>query len=331
MPLSRRPKIDKLVRKQDSRRLVAALGYHDHVMDREGRLYDLGTNVRRDAALALATAPDDEGVDVGAALVGALDDASGTVRAAVAASVAARGERRALPSLAEASLTWRAPRDEAARSAAIEALVVLGGPEAVEVLVETALRLETDVAPGDVADMLAAIVARGGEETSHRAREAALAALMGQNGTVSRRAAQILVWLGSGSVDALHSALSVKHARLPVIAALGRLRDIRSSEALVGYLMDEDPRVRQAAASALGEIADPRVVSSLAAATSDGDPDVRESALAALHKLAPPGAAAAPVSDEVTASTDARLTRASQHTGSSTAGHDVPWLRWAQS
>ena len=301
MPLSRRPKIDKLVRKRDSRRLVAALGYHDYVMDREDRVYDLGTNVRRDAALALATAPDDEGVDVGAALIGALDDASGTVRAAAAASVAARGEQRALPSLAEASLTWRAPRHKAARSAAIEALVVLGGPDAVEVLVETALRPDTDVAPGDVADTLVAIVDHGGEGTSHGAREAALAALIGQNGAVPERAAQILVWLGPGSVDALHSALSVEQARLPAIAALGRLRDIHSSEALVGYLMDEDPHVRQAAASALGEIADPRVASSLAAATSDGDPDVRESALAALRKLAPTGAAAAPVSDEITA------------------------------
>ena len=182
MLLSRRPKIDKFVRKRDSRRLVAALGYHDHVVDRQDRLYDLGTNVRRDAALALATAPDGEGVDVGAALIGALDDASGTVRAAAAASVAARGDRRALPSLAEASLTWRASRYTAARSAAIQALIVLGGPDAVEVLVETALRPEPDVAPGDVADTLTAIVDRGGEGSSHRAREAALAALVGQMG-----------------------------------------------------------------------------------------------------------------------------------------------------
>ncbi len=295
MLLSRRPKIDKFVRKRDSRRLVAALGYHDHVVDRQDRLYDLGTNVRRDAALALATAPDGEGVDVGAALIGALDDASGTVRAAAAASVAARGERRALPSLAEASLTWRAPRYTAARSAAIDALVVLGGPDAVEVLVETALGPEPDVATGDVADTLTAIVDRGGEGTSHRAREAALAALVGQNGTDPRRAAQILVLLGPDSVDGLQSALRVEHARLPAIAALGRLRDIHSSEALVGYLMDEDPHVRQAAASALGEIADPRVASSLAAATSDRDPEVRESALAALHKLAPTGAPTTPV------------------------------------
>ena len=297
MRLNRRPKIRKLARKEDSKRLVAALGYHDHVTDRFDRIYDLGTSIRRDAALALASTPGGDD-DVGAALIGALGDSSGVVRSAAATALAARRDKRALTALATAALTWREPRYEAARAAATEALLELNGPEAADAFVASVVRNEAD--PAEAAEILARMVELGGEETFRRASATAVEALSTADGAVPDRAADVLVWLGPGSVEALLSALTSEHTRLPAIVASGKLRDLRCSEALVGLLTDQDPQVRRAAATALGEIADPRVAPALFEATADTDPAVRESALAAVRKLGPASILQVSHSEEVT-------------------------------
>jgi len=285
MRLNRRPKIHKLARKQDLKRLVAALGYHDYVTDRFARIYDLGTSIRRDAALALASTHDGDDVDVGAALIGALGDSSGAVRSAAAAALAGRRDERAVCALATAALTWREPRYETARAAATEALLELSGPEAADAFVRSVVQQEAD--PAVAAEILARMVRLGGDETFRGASAAAVDALSTADGAVGDRAADVLVWLGPGSVEALLSALTSEHARLPAIVASGKLRDLRCSEALVGLLTDPDPRLRRAAATALGEIADPSVAPALFEATADTDPLVRESVLAAVRKLGP--------------------------------------------
>ena len=69
----RRPNVRKATRRGDAKRLVRALVYYDRLSDSQGRLYDLGAGVRRDAALALASVADTGEVDIGAALIGALE------------------------------------------------------------------------------------------------------------------------------------------------------------------------------------------------------------------------------------------------------------------
>jgi HEAT repeats len=98
----------------------------------------------------------------------------------------------------------------------------------------------------------------------------------------------------------------------------------------VGFLTDQDPHVRQAAAAALGEIADPRVASSIAAVTLDADPEVRESALAALHKLAPTGSVAPP-SDATTPSTTPEEARETGQHIVQRGSRPHSWRRWTQS
>src|SRR5947209_6020506 len=122
----RRPDIDKLVRKRDVKGLVSALRYHDTLIDNDGGLCDIGVPVRRDAALALASAPAVAGDDsIWAALVTGLGDRSVDVRRAAAIALGARSSAPALPALAQAALTWAEPHLEPARLAALDAVVKL--------------------------------------------------------------------------------------------------------------------------------------------------------------------------------------------------------------
>jgi len=305
---NRRPKVGKLARKSDCKRLVAALGYRDHVADSHDRVFDLGAGVRRDAALALAAMPQTDGVDIGAALIRSLSDSSCEVRRAVVSSLSARRERRALPALTEAALTWDQPRYGPARDAAVDALVELAEAQTAARLVVMAVN-DSEADLELLRDVLTQVVDAGADH-ARAASDAATLALDTGEGEVCRRAVEILVWLGSDSVETLLSASRQPgHARLPAIRALGELRDLRAAETLSRLLGDGDPDVRQAAALALGGIGDPRVTRPLVDATTDSEYRVREAALDAVHRLGPVAVAG-------------RRTPANNHPPSDNAAHE---------
>ncbi len=284
---NRRPRVRELARKCDSKRLVAALGYRDHVTDSLDRVYDLGAGVRRDAALALAAMPGTDDLDVGAALIRSLADSSGEVRRAAAHSLGARRERRAVPALARAALAWDEPRYGPARAAAEDALVELADDATAETLIVMAVHADV-LDAGRVREVLARLLAAGGQDRARSATDAALLALSTGEGAVCERAAEILVWLGSQSVEPLMNISGQPGvARLPAIRALGELRDLRAAESLSQLLRDSDPDVRHAAAEALAGISDPRVAKSLLDATTDSEFRVREAALEAVQRLGP--------------------------------------------
>jgi hypothetical protein len=283
VPWRRRPKIHKLARKGRTKRLVAALNYRDHLTDRLGRVYDLGASVRRDAALALATVPERDDVDVGAALIRSLHDPSAEVRRAAAEALGARQDHRAVPELAKAALTWNG-RYEPARAAALEALGALAGLDTARVVVRTLVERGGDMTRAT--DILDAAIVSTGEDTA-QAVTAAMLALSQRSGAAAERAGDILVWLGSESVEPLVGALEDGSRSLPMIRALGRLRDLRATDALARLLSEDDPAVRRAAAEALGAVSDLRARGPLLEASGDLDYRVREAALNALQKLSP--------------------------------------------
>lgn len=297
MSWRRRPNVHRLARKGRTKRLVAALSYRDHVTDRFGRLYDLGASVRRDAALALATAAERDELDVGAALMRSLSDPSVQVRRAAANALAARHDLRAVPALTEAALTWNGPRHESARAAALKALAALAGPDTARTVVTTLVERGDGVEPA--VDVLGVAVGNGGAESAHAA-DAAMLALSQGNAAAADRAAEILVWLGSESVDLLIDEIEGGSRSLPAITALGKLRDLRATDTLVPLLSEDEPEVRRVAAKALGEISDPRTRGPLSDASGDLDYRVREAALTALQKLGP-----LPLNSEVATGPDA--------------------------
>ena len=282
----RRPKIPKLARKNDVKRLIAALDYQDFIFDREGRMYDLGVRVRRDAALALMSVGDTDTRDVGSALIRSLGDSSGELRQAAAAALGARREVRAATALTEAAMSWDEPRYAAARAAAAKALLELGVPDAIGMVVNSMIEGPFDAERAE--PIIKGMAGRGGEETARRACAAATSALSRGLSEGSERASKLLVWLGSDSVEPLLKLLEEPgDARTEAIAALGEIGDLRASEPLTGLIIDGDSRVRRAAATALGQIADPTTVQSLLAATGDPDRMVRNAALDGLKRLGP--------------------------------------------
>jgi HEAT repeat protein len=282
----RRPKIRRLARKNDAKRLVRALDYHDQLSDNRGRVYDLGAGVRRDAATALTSVADTGDVDIGIALIRALGDTSGEVRRAAASALGARREGRAAAALAEAALTWPVPRYEAARLAAADALTDLSGPESAEQLVRVVIEQPADIALAR--ELVTRMLAKGGDETARSACATAVAALSTVDRAKAERAVEVVSWLGQIAVEPLLAALDgAQAARVPVIQALGRLGDLSASGGLVRQLSDVDADVRAAAAAALGQIADPSSAQALVAASSDPDQLVRAAALEAIHRLGP--------------------------------------------
>jgi HEAT repeat protein len=281
----RRPDIRRLARKHDARRLVRALGYHDYLTDRLGRVYDLGASVRRDAALALAQTADTDGIDVESALIDALQDQASEVRGAAASALGTRGDRRAVAPLAQASVTWTGPRQGAARAAAVNALAQFPGGQTTAALVTTIVEGSGELEPAK--DILGWVIASRNGDGSGPALAAASHALIGGDAAAAERAADILLWLGADGVEPLIGALSQPTARPFAIRALGGSRDVRATHALVGLLSDQDADTRRGAATALGETSDPRAAGPLMQATADPDYGVRVAALQAAQRLGP--------------------------------------------
>ena len=131
-----RPNVQKLARRGKASRLLRALSYRDELTDRDGNVFDLGVDIRRQAAVELA---DFEGLDVFDALVAALDDAG--TRGAAATALGQLHDSRATEALIE---LLHEPEPEI-RAAAARALGAIKDPRAVEALVAAAPDPEYEV------------------------------------------------------------------------------------------------------------------------------------------------------------------------------------------
>jgi HEAT repeat protein len=283
MGLVRRlPKVEKLERRRDVKKLSRAARYTDPVVDRDGRPVDLGAGIRRDAVAALGRVGDIAGA---AAVRDALRDRDEDVRlAAIQAAVAIADEDladRTLDSVAR----WPAS-ERASRRQAVDALVNGGLPRAG---VEMARKLLDPAAPMD--DDAGPMLSRLSRETGDAEAVAAQLAQTLADADPARRdrAAQLLHWFPDEALERVIGALGEDRARLQAIALLGDLRDARAREPLAEILTDPDPVVRRQAVVALGQLKDPRAAEALLRASLDPDYTVRSEAVAALNRLGAAG------------------------------------------
>jgi HEAT repeat protein len=268
---TRRPRIERLVRKRDVGGLCDALAFRDTV--------DLGAQVRRRAMAALNEIDDDR---VAAVAEAALEDDDEGVRLEAARTL--RRHRIADPLI---GYLVRSPHDASdhVRAEAREALAELGGPGLGVALAGRLIR-DGDETPGDDGDLafLAGLLSSAPAVERHELARVAVEELSGDDAPRRERAFFVLSTLGDTGVGALRDALD-QPRRAEAAAALGRLRDSGGLLELVDLLGDREARVRAAAARALGEIRDPRAVEGLLSASTDSEFVVREAASEALDQL----------------------------------------------
>jgi HEAT repeat protein len=275
----RRPNVQKLARRGKAAAIVNALAYRDEIVDREGHVFDLGVDVRRQAATALAEIDAPEAFD---ALVDALEDEALSVRTAAAEALGARGDRRAVSDLA-----WVAAspdhRDAELRAAARQALGRLAATGTAELLSEALI--ERGGGMDEARAAMDEALAREGEGTARAVVNQAVDYFDRPEDERCARAKRVVDWVGPRAVPALIDVLEDPALRADAAAALGRIHDTRASEPLIALLGDSDPKVRAAAAQALGAIKDPRAVEALVAAAGDAEYEAREAAIAALEGM----------------------------------------------
>jgi HEAT repeat protein len=269
----------------------------------ERELSDADVNVRRGAALELASLPRSAGRklaltaladadaevriaalrvaastsddDLGGRLAPWLSDPDPRVRLAAAEALAVRPSSLALASLGRAS----SDADARVRVAVARALGGSGNPEAVVPLLG---RLD-DAVP----DVRREVVTALGRLGDRRAVVPLLGKVQDSAGAVRRAAARALGLLGDGRAgSALLLVLrdSDPEVRVAALDAVGRLRDSAAVASIVAELAGTEPSVRAAAARALGLLATPAALSALLAelgrADAEPEPIVRALVLA---------------------------------------------------
>jgi HEAT repeat protein len=281
----RKPRVEKAIRKNDAKRLLRALCYHDAVADSRGRLIDIAEPVRVSAARGLAQIETTEGIAVDQALVAALGDRAPRVRQAAAQALAIRGARGSVSALASAAAEWNGQYQETARPAALEALADLAGPAEMPLIVR--ILTTRTASPQDAGEIFASVLAFKSVETLAAAAAAAAKVLIEGGPPEVARTSEMLLALGSSSVEPLLTVARGQDARRHAIPILARLGDRRAVLPMCDALVDQDVTVRRAAADALRELADPAARPALRAAMDDDDYAVRKAALSALNQLGP--------------------------------------------
>ena len=222
-----------------------------------------GTRSERAAAAAeLGALGDDDAVP---ALIAALDDESWEVRAAVAGALRDLPDPASVTPLLALIATEPAPPDvredelPAAReacNAAIEALGVIGDPEAAERLARIATDRETEL-DRDAAG--AAVVAIG-----ESAIPAVASILAGASSAEAPAVVALLGRLGDGALDPLVAALKDKRAGVRVAAAKALAgQGAGAVKPLIAALGAKGTDLRVAAAASLGSIGDTRATAAL--------------------------------------------------------------------
>jgi hypothetical protein len=262
-------------------KLVHTLSYEDPVTDRDGRVVDLGVEVRRAAVEALA------GLQLPGAydgLLRALEDPEEVVRVQALRGLRERGDPVAVEQLTSAVTNWTEPQYARARLEALETLAFLRDPTAPR---RAAAGLLTRAAELDEATD-AAVLRRLTHAGGHDALKGTIGDLIGRlrEGDAPARTRTLLVWLAPESVEPLIEVLPNVPARREAILALGQTHDSRAVESLCTVLLgDDEPPIRAAAAQALGEIRDPAAVEALLLASSDRDYSIRTAASDSFDRL----------------------------------------------
>jgi HEAT repeat protein len=279
----RRSEVERLRDRGDVRRLVRVLDQHDWVLDRDGVLVDLAVAKRIEAVSVLATIDDPSAED---GIARALHDDDPRVRRTAVQALGPAPSTRAAKALARATARWREPASAAARRAALELLVELADElnavEYAQVLVETGH--DDGLSDEEHAAIERLFAADSGPVAEIFARE--LVERLDAADVAERRLIQeMLIAMGSTSVEALLSVLEDPARRRAAAAALGEIRNPRAVPALVDVLAHGPPDTRPAAARALGQIRDPRALDALIRASGDPDVGLRDAALEALDRM----------------------------------------------
>jgi len=282
----RRPNVRRLARRGDVAGLIRALEHTDIVLDRQGRPWDVGGLVRRDAVEALAGRDDPAALE---ALIGRLSDEDESVRLAAIGAIRHRPDGQVIRALAGGVGSWPSPEGDGSRAEALDALLEIGHPRTLELLVVAMVR-RAGGRPLDESDAssLRTVQAHHGE-TVREVTWRLIAPLTDDRVEVEDRAETMLTWLEPHSLEPLVAALDRPQVRCRAARALGTLRDNRAVGPLVDTIFDQDPTVRRTVARALGEIKDPSAAGVLLRSSRDPDYGVRDAAIGALDQL---GAAA---------------------------------------
>ncbi|MBN1527625.1 MAG: HEAT repeat domain-containing protein [Thermoleophilaceae bacterium] len=274
-----KPNVKSLAKEGDIEGLVEAARYRDVVRRVDGRSSDAGAAVREAAVLALAKIGGDRADET---LIRALGDPADRVRCAAIVALHDRGDDA---SLAMAAAHLR-EEDGQALPAAFRALLELQKPGSTGRLV-MAIVHRGDVRPVNETDgaIVRALRESEGPECDMDVVELLVSTLTDEREDVAERAEDLLELLAPESVDALIRELSFGLAPARAAAVLGRVKDARGLDSLVGGLRHDDPQVRAECCSALGELRDPAASEPLLAATRDQEHVVRAAAGAALDRI----------------------------------------------
>ena len=246
--------------------------------------------MRRDAVEALAVS---RHPDVLAGLVGRLSDEHEAVRLAAIRALRGRREDRVVRALVGGVGSWPSPEGDASRAEALSALLEIGDPRTLELLVFALVQREGDrPLDEDDASSLNAVLTMNGEGAGGVAWR--LVPPLGHDRHAVRdRAETVLTWLETSSVEPLVAALDRPDVRGRAAKVLGELRDNRAVGPLSDMVFDHDPLVRRTVARALGEIKDVSAAGVLLRCSRDPDYGVRDAAIRALNELGTAGMVAA--------------------------------------
>jgi hypothetical protein len=275
-----KPNVKTLARRRDADALVAAAGFQDLIPAAGGGTLDRGSEIRRDAILALGHL----GPGIGeAAVQAALSDSADAVRVAAIRVLFAR--EQAMP-LAVA-LGWLPVDRGQSRALAIKALLELRQPDCAPSLAVALVRMPGDIPIGeDDAALLKLLLDAGeGSEAVGEVVEELLVALADERDPVAERAEELLVLLAPFGTDDVIAELKAGAAPARAATVLAQIKDTRALTPLMDGLLHRDARVRAECAAALGELRDPAAVEALIQASRDPDHRVRAQAGWALDRL----------------------------------------------
>jgi HEAT repeat protein len=279
----RKPNVRRLKRKGDVEGLAGALHYREAMVDEDGAEWDLGMEVRVEAARALsqlnASAVADD-------LAQALGDPQPEVQLAVIDALAAFGAPVAVEPLLDCALRDDGPSDVSAR--AIEVLEGWRIPDGTELLVDRLLMPDAPPLTEEHGELLERMLYADprGDGARRTVAERVIWKLDGpREPGVEERAERVLGWLGQPAMDRVNEALANGAARPALVRVAGVSGDARSIEAVVGALTSPDPEMRRSAALAAGALKHTQTVPELLGLTQDPEQSVRDAASTALNQI----------------------------------------------
>lgn len=287
--LRRQRSVAKLKERGDLAGLRDRLERREVFIDGQGQAWDAAAPARIEVVEALSSFPGELPVK---GLIRASDDDHPDVREAAIRALARIRTADALAALVSRLVDWPESRDQSA-GATLTALrswaqeteesSLLRAPEALALyLVETA---NTGENRSQLVRELATADGRGSKAALSVAREM-LTVLSGPASETQKRAAgEVLADLGPIARPLVLQALAHGPRTAGLVRVAGDMRDAAALELLVPILRDEQPSLRQAAATALGRLRDTRAAAALVVASSDADTEVRDAAAAALDGM----------------------------------------------